>query len=89
VTATYSSLETATVTLASGSKMVFRLPVQRFVIERSADGAFIDWYGPVQSDEDVKLWETRIGSADGRTATVEEWTEAGLWNATHAEKVEL
>lgn len=88
-------LRTCNIILASGTKVRLVMDPQLFVIERAADGAFIDWYGPVRSQDDVRMhtdiveYHEQWTYKDGRTATVEAWTEVDLWNLGHDEKVEV
>jgi hypothetical protein len=88
-------MKTTTITLASGAKVMLVTEPQLFVIERAADGAFIDWHGPVKTDTDVRMlmdlcaYNADWHYKDGRTAHVEKWTETDLWNITHDEKVEV
>lgn len=88
-------LRTVEITLASGSKVRLVMEPQLFVIERAADGGFIDWHGPVRSQDDVRMhtdileYHEQWTYKDGRTATVEAWTEVALWNLGHDEKVEV
>lgn len=84
-------MDTTTITLASGSKVTLITTPQMFVIERAADGTYIDWHGPVCDDADAEM---QIGICnyyaewhykDGRTAQVEMWTETDLWDMDHDE----